>query len=323
MLVDSSGRKFFYLRLSITDVCNFKCVYCLPNGYQCSQQRNFLSLTEIDQIIKSFAYHGIEKIRITGGEPTIRKDFIDVIRAAKDTPGINKITTTTNGFSLKSNIRSWVNAGLNSVNISIDSLNPKMFNTITGHDKFNTVMSGVYEALDCDLDSVKINSVLMKSYNSSEFDKFLTWIKHTPITLRFIELMQTRDNLKFFHRNHISGQIIKQRLLKEGWVQVKRLKTDGPAQEFTHTDYAGRIGLIMPYSNDFCSSCNRLRVTSRGDLHLCLFSEHGISLRKHMNNDGNDELITAISHYIKQKKPSHSLHEGLTGATTNLSMLGG
>lgn len=323
MLVDPSGRKFRYLRLSITDVCNFKCVYCLPDGYQCAHERDFLSLSEIDNTLRAFAYHGIEKVRITGGEPTLRKDFIDVIRAAKDTSGITKVAATTNGFSLKKNIRSWVEAGLNSVNISIDSLDPRMFNTITGHDKFDSVMGGVHAALDSGLDSVKINSVLMKQYNGAEFDYFLNWVKHKPITWRFIELMQTQDNLTFFNKNHISGMKLRERLINDGWSQIQRSKLAGPAHEFAHPDYQGRIGLIMPYSKDFCASCNRLRVASRGDLHLCLFSEQGISLRDYMTRETPEALIAELARYIKEKKPTHLLHQGMSGATTNLSMLGG
>ncbi|WP_462175515.1 GTP 3',8-cyclase MoaA [Pseudoalteromonas gelatinilytica] len=323
MLVDPSGRKFSYLRLSITDVCNFKCVYCLPDGYESTSERDFLSLKEIENTLKAFAYHGIEKVRITGGEPTLRKDFIDVVRAAKSTKGISKVALTTNGFSLEKNIHSWVAAGLDSINISIDSLDPRMFNTITGHDKFQSVMRGVDAALDSGLDSVKINSVLMKQYNEAEFDYFLNFVKKKPVSLRFIELMQTQDNLSFYNKNHVSGQLLKTRLLNEGWSELKRSRLAGPAQEFAHPDYQGRIGLIMPYSKDFCSTCNRLRIESRGRLHLCLFSENGISLREYMNKDTPEELIEELARYIKNKKPTHLLHHGLTGATTNLSMLGG
>ena len=162
MLRDSFGRTFPYIRLSITDVCNFKCVYCLPDGYQCDHDRDFLSLNEISNTVNAFAHHGISKLRITGGEPTLRKDFIDVIRAAKDTQGITKIAATTNGYSMHKHVKDWAHAGLNAINVSIDSLDPRMFNTITGNDKFATVMQGIDTALESGLDSVKINSVLMK-----------------------------------------------------------------------------------------------------------------------------------------------------------------
>ena len=323
MLVDPAGREFSYLRLSITDVCNFKCVYCLPNGYQCDHDRDFLSLNEISNTIKAFAHHGIKKVRITGGEPTLRKDFIDVIRAAKDTTGISQIAATTNGFSLQKNINDWVNAGLSAINVSIDSFDPRMFNSITGHDKFASVMRGIDAAVDSGISSVKINSVLMRQYNASELDTFLSWLKHRPVTIRFIELMQTNDNKDFFDANHLSGESIKTKLLQKGWQLIIQGASAGPAQEFSHPDYQGNIGLIMPYSNDFCSTCNRLRVSSLGNLHLCLFSEEGISLREHMNSDSNEALIALLSRYIKTKKPSHLLQQGNTGITTNLSMLGG
>ena len=247
----------------------------------------------------------------------------EYIRVAKDTPGITKIAATTNGFSMHKHINNWVDAGLNAINVSIDTLDPRMFNTITGHDKFNTVMKGIDAALESGIESVKINSVLMKQYNGQELDTFLAYLKHRPVTMRFIELMQTNDNKAFFDKNHVSGQSIKVRLRAAGWQPVIRSITDGPAQEFYHPDYQGRIGLIMPYSNDFCSSCNRLRVSSLGKLHLCLFSEQGISLREHMNENSNQALINQLSRYIKTKKPTHLLHQGETGVTTNLSMLGG
>ncbi|MEL0641830.1 GTP 3',8-cyclase MoaA [Pseudoalteromonas aliena] len=323
MLIDPTGREFSYLRLSITDVCNFKCVYCLPDGYQGGHDRGFLTIDEISNTLKAFAHHGIEKVRITGGEPTLRKDFIDVVRAAKDVAGIKKIAMTTNGFSLHKNIHDWVGAGLNAINVSIDSLDSRMFNTITGHDKFTSVMKGIDTALETGIDSVKINSVLMKQYNAKEFDTFLNWVKHRPVTIRFIELMQTNDNKAFFDANHVSGQVLKTQLLQTGWQQVARSASAGPAQEFAHPDYEGKIGLIMPYSNDFCSTCNRLRVTAKGNLHLCLFSEEGISLREYMNDSSNSELMALLSRYIKTKKPTHLLHQGNTGITTNLSMLGG
>ncbi|MDC9499871.1 GTP 3',8-cyclase MoaA, partial [Pseudoalteromonas sp. Angola-20] len=154
---------------------------------------------------------------------------------------------------------------------------------------------GIDAALESGIESVKINSVLMKQYNGQELDTFLAYLKHRPVTMRFIELMQTNDNKAFFDKNHVSGQSIKVRLRAAGWQPVIRSITDGPAQEFYHPDYQGRIGLIMPYSNDFCSSCNRLRVSSLGKLHLCLFSEQGISLREHMNENSNQALINQLS----------------------------
>lgn len=323
MLTDQMGRKFRYLRLSITDACNFKCVYCLPDGYNTKQTRGFLNLEEIQVTANGFAHHGIEKIRITGGEPSLRRDLVDVISICRETQGVNQVALTTNGFVLKRNIKTWIEAGVSHLNVSIDSLEPKMFHSITGHDKFDSIMRGIDLALEYGLEKVKINTVLMKQYNAHELNSFLKWVKNKPISLRFIELMQTGDNQAFFRKNHVSGESIKATLLRQGWTQTIRDKAAGPAQEFQHPDYHGNIGLIMPYSKDFCATCNRLRISAIGKLHLCLFSEAGISLRELMTHDNQDALIDELAKYIKTKKPSHSLHEGFSGATKHLAMLGG
>ncbi len=323
MLQDNFGRRFYYLRLSVTDVCNFKCNYCLPDGYQksdsCSSQ---LSLSEISSIAQAFARLGTQKIRITGGEPSIRKDIPQIIETCKKTEGIQSVGITTNGYKLPKFIDSWVDAGLDRINVSIDSLDPRMFHTITGHDRLDEVLAGLDRAAQLGMQKIKINAVLLRQYNFKEFASYLNWIKDKPITLRFIELMQTGDNLKFFKDNHIAGELIKQQLLEQGWTRVIRSQSAGPAQEFQHPDYMGRIGLIMPYSKDFCDSCNRLRVSSSGQLHLCLFGEQGLPLRD-LCNQNTTQLEQQIVDYVQLKKVSHFLHEGNTGSTRHLAMLGG
>jgi len=324
MLQDNFGRQFYYLRLSITDVCNFKCDYCLPDGYQKPDTPTpELSLSEIGDIARAFAALGTKKIRITGGEPALRKDLPDIIELCKSTPGIESVAITTNGYRLPQYIDSWVNAGLDRLNVSIDSLDPKMFQAITGHDRLQEIMQGIKQAETIGLSSIKVNTVLMKQFNGHQLQQYLNWIKHQPITLRFIELMQTGDNLTFFNDNHIAGSGIKQQLLEQGWSPILRSKSAGPAEEFQHPDYQGRVGLIMPYSKDFCDSCNRLRVSSSGQLHLCLFGEQGLPLRHLCQHDDPEALQQQIIEYVKQKKVSHFLQQGETGATKHLAMIGG
>lgn len=322
MLEDKFGRRFHYLRLSITDVCNFSCTYCLPDGYQCDSDRNFLSLNEISVVINAFAQMGTSKIRITGGEPSLRKDLPEIIKLCADTPGIEHVAITTNGYKLPDHLPSWIAAGIDSINVSIDSLDPRMFASITGHDKLKTIMNGIDMALDAGI-KVKVNAVLMRQFNQSELGNFKDWIKRTPVTLRLIELMETGDNLKFFERNHVSGLPIKQQLIDEGWGQIVRGKSAGPAQEFRHPEYMGQIGLIMPYGKDFCSSCNRLRITAKGKIHLCLFAEHGIDLRSYMIEQNVDGLKQQLSSLLSDKEATHWLQDGYTGATKHLAMLGG
>ena len=197
MLEDKFGRRFHYLRLSITDVCNFSCDYCLPDGYQCDSDRDFLSLQEIRNITATFASLGTSKIRITGGEPSLRKDLPEIISICANTPGIEHVAITTNGYRLSEQIQSWLDAGLNSLNVSIDSLDPRMFKTITGHDKLETILDGISKATKAGI-QVKVNAVLMRQFNESELGNFLDWVKVTPVTLRLIELMQTGENSLFF-----------------------------------------------------------------------------------------------------------------------------
>ena len=279
MLTDNFGRRFSYLRLSITDVCNFSCNYCLPDGYQCDQPRDFLSLDEIKRIAKAFAELGTEKIRITGGEPALRKDLPEIIRICKETQGIKKVAITSNGFKLPEHLPQWLDAGIDAINISIDSLDPRQFHAITGHDKLKTILKGIDMALADGRASLKVNTVLMREYSGKDIQSYLDWLKDTPITLRFIELMQTGDNKQFFDAQHVQGSRIKQNLILDGWLPVIQNKSAGPAQEFYHPDYQGKVGLIMPYSTDFCSSCNRVRVTATGLLLLCLGQEHSMDLK--------------------------------------------
>lgn len=323
MLTDNFGRRFSYLRLSITDVCNFSCNYCLPDGYQCEQPRDFLSLSEIKRIAKAFAELGTEKIRITGGEPALRKDLPEIIRICKETPGIKKVAITSNGFKLPDHLPHWLDAGIDAINISIDSLDPRQFHAITGHDKLKTILTGIDMALADGRASVKVNTVLMRDHSGREIQSYLDWLKDTPITLRFIELMQTGDNQEFFDAQHVQGSRIKQNLILDGWLPVIQNKSAGPAQEFYHPDYQGKVGLIMPYSKDFCSSCNRLRISSSGKLHLCLFGEEGLSLREQLQSDDIKPLQAKILALLDDKKATHYLHEKLTGATKHLAMLGG
>ncbi len=321
MLEDKFGRRFHYLRLSITDVCNFRCTYCLPDGYQGSE-RSFLSLSEIDTVVEAFAGLGTSKVRITGGEPSLRKDLPQIIEKCASTKGIKHVAMTTNAFKLEKDVDKWHSAGLNSLNISIDSFDPHMFHSITGHDKLDSILRGIERAAELGI-KVKINAVLMRQYNGNEMSRFLKWIKDKPVTLRFIELMQTGDNVKFFDENHVSGEPIKKQLIASGWGQVIRDKAAGPAQEFQHPEYEGRIGLIMPYSKDFCSTCNRLRISSTGKLHLCLFSEMGIDLRQYMQENKPTALQNALVDCLSNKKATHYLHDGYTGATKHLAMIGG
>ena len=324
-LIDAFERKFYYLRLSITDVCNFRCTYCLPEGYKPSGSPNaFLSLSEIRRVSRAFAELGTEKVRLTGGEPSLRRDFTEIVAAVRENPAIRTLAVTTNGYRLERDVARWREAGLTAINVSVDSLDPRQFHAITGQDKFYQVMAGIDAAFAAGYSKVKVNVVLMRDVNHQQLASFLRWIKDRPIQLRFIELMETGEGSELFRKHHVSGNVIRQQLEQQGWQRLTRGYSDGPAQVFSHPDYQGEIGLIMPYEKDFCASCNRLRVSAIGNLHLCLFGEQGITLRDLLADDAQlEELKMRIQGGLRTKKQTHFLHQGNSGITQNLSFIGG
>ncbi|WP_185232654.1 GTP 3',8-cyclase MoaA [Teredinibacter franksiae] len=322
-LTDSYQRQFTYLRLSVTDACNFRCNYCLPDGYCPTNSEPYLSLEEIQSVVSAFALNGIRKIRLTGGEPTLRKDLAEIMALCKSTTGIETLALTSNGYRINKQLKHYVDAGLDQLNLSIDSLVPETFRLITGHNKLTEVLMAVEQAISLGLKKVKINSVLMREYNNNEMQSFLNFVKDRPVSLRFIELMQTGDNQAFFKQQHVSGYSIQTMLEDNGWLAILREANAGPAIEYTHPNYAGTIGLIMPYSKNFCASCNRLRISSHGNMHLCLFAEEHHKLRPHLINEDTEQLAKRIRELLQHKGAAHSLQQGNSGSTQHLAMIGG
>ena len=327
-LTDTFGRKFPYIRLSITDVCNYSCTYCLPQGYKKTpgDTRSFMSTEEILRLTKALSELGVCKIRLTGGEPTVRKDFFDILNDMKQNSNIPKVTMTTNGYRLDKIAKQLHEVGLDGINISIDSLDRETFKKLTGHDRLNEILEGIKILQKLDFKNIKVNAVLLKGINDTfeEFEKFGNFIKNNKIDFRFIELMQTGDNSEYFKKNHVSSKIFKNYLEKNNWISQTFGKDAGPSLNFIHPGYEGKFGLIAPYSKGFCQTCNRLRITSRGDLRLCLFGNTGISIRHLLQDDTQkDELVDLIIKQLHLKKESHYLELGDTGITPNLSSTGG
>jgi cyclic pyranopterin phosphate synthase len=326
-LKDNFGRSFPYFRISITDVCNFKCGYCLPNGYQKSEnKKEFLSLEEIKRIGKALSELGVCKIRLTGGEPTVRKDFVEIIENLKSLPGINKVVFTTNGYNLKNIAKSVVNAKIDGINVSIDSLDREKFKFITGKDKLEDILIGLKALQELNFKNIKVNAVLLKGVNDSEqdFDGWQQFIESNNVDFRYIELMQTGDNLDYFKKYHVSANVFRDYLLKKEWIHQTAGFDSGPSKNYIHKDFKGKFGIIAPYSKDFCKSCNRLRITAQGDLRLCLFGETGISLRALLQSDEQiPELKNLINNQLNFKKESHYLELGNTGITPHLASIGG
>ena len=328
ILKDSFGRKFPYIRLSISDVCNFKCGYCLPDGYKIdkSDNRTFINTEEIKRLARALSELGVSKIRLTGGEPTIRKDFFEIIKIIKENSGIKKTVITTNGYKLDKIANDIKNSGLDGINISIDSLDPKTFKKITGHERLDEILRGIKNLQKLNFKNIKINAVLLKGINDSEqdFDTWAQFIKNNEIDFRYIELMQTGDNLDYFNKYHVPSKKFTDYLNNNNWIIQTFGKDAGPAKNYLNPKFKGKFGVIAPYSKDFCKSCNRLRITAKGDLRLCLFGNTGINIRHLMQKDEQlEELKDLITKQLNFKKESHYLELGETGLMKNLSTTGG
>ena len=322
-LTDGFGRRFHYLRLSVTEVCNYRCTYCLPDGYRKSGPASFLDVAEIRRLCEAFAGLGVGKVRLTGGEPSVRRDLGRIIEAVSSVPKIGKVALTTNGWNLKRNIAGWRAAGLTNLNVSIDTLEREGFARLTGHDRLVSTIDGVDAALETGVPVVKVNAVLLRDTASGAFDEFARFVKDRPVSVRFIELMRTGDNADYFARQHVSGQVLADWLHVNGWSPVPREADGGPASEYAHPDHAGRIGLIAPYAPGFCDGCNRLRVTARGKLRLCLFGEGGVDLRDLLGRDEPEALRRRIASALGEKPAGHRLAEGLSGDMRRLAEVGG
>ena len=325
LLTDRFGRTFPYLRLSVIEACNFSCSYCLPNGFQARAGRPApLSREEIARLLQGFAGVGLRKLRLTGGEPSLRRDLPELIASAAAVGGIETIGLTTNGTHLDRRVERWREAGLTNLNVSVDTLDRARFHAITGHDRLDEILRGIERARTLGFKSIKLNAVLLRGLNDDTMPAWRDFLRERRVSVRFIELMQTGDNRDYFDRHHLRAEALEHQLLDEGWRLLPRATDAGPAREYAHADYAGRIGVIAPYSKDFCAGCNRLRVTHTGDLRLCLFGNVGIPLRPLLQDDADRErLISALRTQLGLKAIGHRLHEGETGLTPNLSTIGG
>ncbi len=324
-LEDSFGRRFAYLRLSITDACNFRCVYCLPNGYE--KPKNGappLSISEIENLATAFSEMGMWKVRLTGGEPTLRRDLSEIALRLGNIPGIRKIALSTNGYRLKELAPELLRSGITAVNVSVDTLDEKHFEKITGSPNLKHILDGIETALSLGFESVKVNAVLLKGWNEDELSRFQEWIKTRRVAVRFIELMPTEKGVSLFRERHLKSTVLSDRLSKTGWQKAARGPADGPADEWSHPDYLGKMGFIAPYAKEFCTNCNRLRVTSTGALRLCLFAEGGHSLRPLLQEPSQkEELQALIRSLLNQKEVSHYLPLGKFGDNHSFSEMGG
>jgi cyclic pyranopterin phosphate synthase len=325
VLADSFQRRFHYLRLSLLPVCNFRCVYCLPHGNPLeSFHKKHLTGEEIRRLVAAMADLGVSKVRLTGGEPTIRKDIHEVARVVSEVPGISQIALTTNGYRLSEIAQGLLASGVQTLNVSVDSLDRGRFHEITDQDKLTKVLEGIGVAREAGFRSVKINMVVLRGLNDDEIPAFMDWARRDALEVRFIELMPTEDNREFFNDRHLDLEFLQRLLSETGWTPVPRSFDAGPAKLWASPSGKGQVGIIRPYSKDFCNGCNRLRVTSEGDLQLCLFGNGNVPLRRWLSSPAQkEELKSMIVSSLRMKKASHSLVNGDYGQTKNLAAMGG
>jgi cyclic pyranopterin phosphate synthase len=324
-LQDRFQRSFSYLRLSLTDKCNFRCQYCLPNGYIARPgEPAVLTRAEITRLVRGFSALGLRKVRLTGGEPSLRKDLTDIIADISTTSDVQKVVLSTNGYRLARDVKQWQAAGLSAVNVSIDSLEPARFASLTGSDNLALVLRGIDQALDAGLSQVKINTVLLAQTDATEILRFFDYVRLHPVTVRFIELMETGGTTAYFDQQRQSADRLLSYLHHHGWQAQPRNADSGPAIEFIHPDYLGRIGVIAPYSKGFCDSCNRLRVTAQGQLLTCLFATDSQPLRPLLQSDDQQNALQQhLQKLIRHKSATHQLQSREAGLNHGFSAMGG
>ena len=279
-LIDGFGRKIDYIRLSVTDRCDFRCVYCMAEDMEFLPRAKVLSLEELATLGESFVNLGIKRIRLTGGEPLVRRGVIDLIAKLSALPGLDEVTLTTNGSQLSKFAKPLKEAGLKRINISLDSLNPERFARMTRRDMLHQVLAGVDAAVAEGFEKIKLNAVVMKNHNDDEILPLVDYAQQRDIDISFIEEMplgqiQHHDRQQAYCSSDDVRQVIESRYA----LLPSTDSTGGPSRYYRIPDAKGRIGFISPHSHNFCSSCNRLRVTAEGRLLLCLGQENSVDLR--------------------------------------------
>lgn len=308
-MLDIYNRKIDYIRISITDRCNLRCIYCMPEeGIKLIDHKEVLSYEEIIRLCRQFAKIGISKVKITGGEPLVRKDVHKLIKAIKEIDGIDNVTMTTNGILLENQIDDLVNAGLDAVNISIDTLREDRYRQITRLGDINKVMRGIKKCLTYKNLKVKINCVPIKGENEEELLDLINLCKDNDISIRFIEVMPIGlgRNMKGFSDEEII-EIVEKNLGKLTPYHGKL--GNGPSTYYSLEGYKGKIGFISAVNHKFCESCNRVRLTCEGFLKACLQYSIGTDLRVLLRSGKSDEeILEAIKNTIYNKPEEHSFN---------------
>lgn len=315
-MIDNYGRNINYLRISVTDLCNLRCIYCMPEcGVQKLDHKKILSVEEIEEIAKAAVRLGINKIRITGGEPLIRRGIEDIVKRISSIDGISEVCLTTNGALLPEKIDTLIKNGLTRINISLDSLENDLYKEITRGGDFEAAMQGVDAVLNAGLTPLKINAVLIGGVNNSQILPLVELTKNNDIHIRFIEIMPIGECANWNKDRFISGNTVLEMI-----PDLELVGTDGVARTYMRKGYKGTVGLINPISSHFCQECNRIRITADGKLKPCLHSGDEILIK----GLHGDELYETMKSGIMMKPISHHLSAGeKSESTRGMSAIGG
>lgn len=330
VLRDSYGRAIRDLRVSLTDRCNFRCFYCLPHGEPpIAPKEQMFSYEEIEYVCDIFVSLGIEKIRLTGGEPMLRRDIETIIRKLSrlKTSGLTDLALTTNGYFLPDRAQSLKDAGLDRVTISLDSLKQDVFKRMTGVDVLDRVLAGIAAAKAAGLEPIKINAVIVRGHNEDEVADFAAFAREYDVQMRFIEFMPLDSGHEWAREDVVSGKEIRERI-SERFPLVKREVNRGSetSSRYRFADGApGEIGIIAPVSEPFCGACSRIRLTADGQIRTCLFSTVEHSLRDVLRSGATrDEIVAYIESVILKKEPRHFINDpGFVAPSRTMSFIGG
>jgi cyclic pyranopterin phosphate synthase len=326
-LVDGWGREIRSVRVSVTDRCNFRCRYCMPaEGLEWLEREELLSFEELARLVRVLAAMGVDEVRLTGGEPLVRRDLPVLVRLLADTPGVEDLSLTTNGILLDRLAGPLVEAGLRRLNVSLDSLSHVRFSEITRRDALDRVLAGLEEAeRHPELRPIKVNCVAMRGFTEVEVPALADLARRKPYVVRFIESMPLHADVSWRGDDVLTGAEIRA-LIEERWpLEPVSAKPSSTAQRFRFADGAGEIGFVNPVSEPFCSSCDRIRLTADGQLRTCLFSRREWDLKKPLREGASDgELERLIRFAVRHKELKHKINEpGFVRASRSMSQIGG
>ncbi len=316
-LADAFRRPITYLRISVTDRCNLRCTYCMPEaGLPWIPKPEILSFEEIERIVSAAASAGVRSIRLTGGEPLVRRNLARLVGRLSAIPGIDDIALSTNGLLLAEQVEALAEAGLRRANISLDTLRPDRFESIARRPGLERVLAGIDAAIAAGLAPIKLNCVVMRGSNDDEVVEFANLTRERAVFVRFIEMMPVVDNVDAQRDAYVSADEILERIRAVGTLEPSAGPGgNGPARYFAFPGAPGAVGVISPLSHDYCETCNRVRLTADGRLRLCLFGDYEIDLRTPLREGASRSEIAALLHGGMLIKPErHHLRLGETAS---------